>query len=43
MSDFRVTNLRGRTPGSAPNLPDGASSGGSGIVVVRYALATYPT
>lgn len=24
MSDLRVTNLRGRTSGSAPNLPDGA-------------------
>ena len=23
MSDLRVTNLKGRTPGSAPNLPDG--------------------
>ena len=24
MSDLRVTNLRGRTAGSAPQLPDGA-------------------
>jgi hypothetical protein len=24
MSDLRVTNLKGRTPGSAPTLPDGA-------------------
>ena len=24
MSDLRVTNLRGRTAGSAPTLPDGA-------------------
>ena len=24
MSDLKVTNLRGRTPGSAPNLPNGA-------------------
>ena len=24
MSDLRVTNLRGRTSGSAPTLPDGA-------------------
>ena len=23
MSDLRVTNLKGRTSGSAPNLPDG--------------------
>ena len=23
MSDLRVTNLKGRTPGSAPTLPDG--------------------
>ena len=24
MSDLRVTNLRGRTAGTAPTLPDGA-------------------
>jgi hypothetical protein len=24
MSDLRVTNLKGRTAGSAPTLPDGA-------------------
>ena len=24
MSDLKVSNLRGRTPGSAPNLPNGA-------------------
>jgi len=28
MSDLRVTNLKGRTAGSAPNLPDGAVSTG---------------
>ena len=24
MSDLRVTNLKGRTPGTSPTLPDGA-------------------
>ena len=33
MSDLRVTNLKGRTPGSAPNLPDG-------VVVTGVATAT---
>ena len=33
MSDLRVTNLKGRTPGSAPTLPDGA-------VVTGIATAT---
>lgn len=33
MSDFRVTNLRGRTVGSSPNLPDG-------VVITGVATAT---
>ena len=28
MSDLKVSNLRGRTTGSAPNLPNGAVSTG---------------
>ena len=32
MSDLRVTNLKGRTAGSAPTLPDGAVI--SGITTV---------
>ena len=33
MSDLRVTNLKGRTPGSSPTLPDG-------VVVTGVATAT---
>ncbi len=33
MSDLRVTNLRGRTAGSAPTLPDG-------VVIVGIATVT---
>jgi hypothetical protein len=33
MSDLRVTNLRGRTAGSAPTLPDG-------VVITGIATAT---
>ncbi len=33
MSDLRVTNLRGRTAGSAPTLPDG-------VVITGVATAT---
>ena len=33
MSDLRVTNLRGRTAGSAPTLPDG-------VVIAGIATAT---
>ena len=33
MSDLRVTNLKGRTAGSAPTLPDG-------VVVIGVATAT---
>ena len=33
MSDLRVTNLRGRTAGSSPTLPDG-------VVVTGVATAT---
>jgi hypothetical protein len=33
MSDLRVTNLKGRTAGSAPTLPDG-------VVITGVATAT---
>ena len=33
MSDLRVTNLRGRTAGSSPTLPDG-------VVITGVATAT---
>jgi len=38
MSDLRVTNLKGRTEGSAPTLPDGAVI--SGITTVTTLSAT---
>jgi len=38
MSDLRVTNLKGRTEGSAPTLPDGAVI--SGITTVTTLNAT---
>jgi hypothetical protein len=38
MSDLRVTNLRGRTAGSAPTLPDGAVV--TGIATVTTLSAT---
>ncbi len=38
MSDLRVTNLKGRTPGSAPTLPDGAVI--AGIATVTTLSAT---
>jgi len=38
MSDLRVTNLRGRTAGSSPTLPDGAVI--SGITTVTTLEAT---
>jgi len=38
MSDLRVTNLRGRTAGSSPTLPDGAVI--SGITTVTTLNAT---
>ena len=38
MSDLRVTNLKGRTAGSAPTLPDGAVI--SGITTVTTLSAT---
>jgi len=36
MSDLRVTNLRGRTAGSSPSLPDGAVV--TGIVTATTAI-----
>ena len=38
MSDLRVTNLKGRTAGSVPTLPDGAVI--SGIATVTTLQAT---
>ena len=38
MSDLRVTNLKGRTAGSSPTLPDGAVI--SGIATVTTLEAT---
>ena len=38
MSDLRVTNLKGRTPGSAPTLPDGVVI--TGIATVTTLSAT---
>ena len=38
MSDLRVTNLKGRTAGSSPTLPDGAVI--SGITTVTTLEAT---
>lgn len=38
MSDFRVSNLRGRNPGEAPNMPDGVVI--SGIATVTTLNAT---
>lgn len=38
MSDLRVNNLRGRTSGSAPTLPDGAVI--SGVTTVTTLNAT---
>jgi len=38
MSDLRVTNLRGRTAGSAPTLPDGVVI--TGIATVTTLSAT---
>ena len=38
MSDLRVTNLRGRTAGSSPTLPDGVVI--SGIATVTTLEAT---
>ena len=46
MSDLRVTNLRGRTAGSVPSLPDGVVISGvttansSGVTVVGIITAT---
>ena len=45
MSDLRVTNLRGRTAGSSPTLPDGVVIAGvatatNGVVITGVATAT---
>ena len=41
MSDLRVTNLKGRTPGSAPTLPDGVVIAGIATVTTLSATTTY--